>query len=156
MNKEIQGIVTHLQEVLEGEPWYGRPVYALLGEVNPSLAHARTANNQHSLADLLYHMLTWTEFTLAAVQGKSEAEMRAFDSLDWREVHHLDHTWDKGIDAFKEANRQLIELLKTKDDSLLDKTVPARKYNYRHLLNGLVQHHIYHIGQVAYRVKELV
>lgn len=154
MNKELQTIIANLENVLDGEPWYGRPVYELLGEANPSLAHAKPSGNNHSLADLLYHMLTWTQFTLAAAQEKPAEEVRAFEDLDWRYVHHLEHTWEKGLQEFKETNRQLIALLKTKDDSLLDKTVPARKYNYRYLLNGLIQHDIYHIGQVAYRTKE--
>ncbi|MBS1566467.1 MAG: hypothetical protein JST39_18935, partial [Bacteroidetes bacterium] len=72
MNTEIKTIIANLKEVLNGAPWYGRAVYELLDEVNPSLVHAKPANNQHSLADLLYHMLTWANFTLAAVQEKTE------------------------------------------------------------------------------------
>ena len=46
--------------------------------------------------------------------------------------------------------KQLIALLHTKDDALLSQKLPNRDYNYRFLLNGLMQHNIYHLGQIAF------
>lgn len=34
MNKEIQSIIRNLENTLDGEPWFGRPVYAILREVH--------------------------------------------------------------------------------------------------------------------------
>jgi hypothetical protein len=33
--------------------------------------------------------------------------------------------------------------------------VPTRSFNYRFMLNGLLQHNIYHLGQIAYVKKQL-
>lgn len=156
MNREIQTIIQSLQDTLTGEPWYGAAVYTLLEEAQQADIYKKPGANPHSLADLLYHMLTWTQFALAAVQGKPEKEVRDFGKLDWRAINPAEHTWQKGLTAYKEANRQLLALLPTKDDTLLEQTVPARTYNFRVLLNGLIQHNIYHIGQVAYVTKCLV
>jgi hypothetical protein len=41
-------------------------------------------------------------------------------------------------------------LLLQKDDSFLDEPVEYRKYDFRFLLNGLIQHNLYHTGQIAY------
>jgi uncharacterized damage-inducible protein DinB len=159
MNKELLSIISNLENVLSGDPWYGRAVYELLEEVHPAVAYIRPGDTDedegHSLADLLYHMLTWAQFTLVAVQGKTEQEVRDIEKLDWRVINPPEHTWEKGLKALKETHRQLLEILHTKDDTLLEQTVPARTYNYRALLNGLIQHNIYHIGQVAYVTKYL-
>jgi len=49
----------------------------------------------------------------------------------------------------------IILAIKDKDDEFLSENVEFRKYNFQVLLNGLIQHDIYHIGQIAY-VKKLL
>ena len=79
----------------------------------------------------------------------------AFENMDWRKIDPAVHSWDKGVAEFKTLHKKIIELLETKDDEFLNGTVDYRKYSFRFLLNGLVQHNIYHLGQVAY-VKKLL
>ena len=64
MRKEIEYIVTTLHSILNGEPWYGRPVMKILQEIDPSIVYKKPNENSHSLIELLYHMNTWAEFTL--------------------------------------------------------------------------------------------
>ena len=54
------------------------------------------------------------------------------------------------MSEFKRVNKKIIAVLKTKNDEFLKEIVDYRKYNFRFLLNGMMQHHIYHLGQVAY------
>ncbi|MCY7309203.1 MAG: hypothetical protein LH619_00365 [Chitinophagaceae bacterium] len=42
-----------------------------------------------------------------------------------------------------------------KDDDFLVEPVDYRKYNFRFLLNAMIEHNIYHLGQVAYVNKML-
>lgn len=154
MNKEIQSIIRNLQNTLDGDPWYGRPVYAILREVDSSVAYHKPTPGPHSLIDLLYHMLTWAEFTLKRIEKNRIDDLDAFEKLDWREIDPLIHDWDEGLAAFIATNQQIIALLHSKEDSFLNETVDYRDYNFRYLLNGIIQHNIYHIGQVAY-VKKL-
>ena len=51
--------------------------------------------------------------------------------------------------------QEIIALLHTKDDMFLEEKVDYRNYNFRFLINGLIQHNIYHLGQVAYLKKLL-
>ncbi|HET6996388.1 MAG TPA: DinB family protein [Chitinophagaceae bacterium] len=154
MNKEIQSIIVNLERVNTGQPWFGRSVYELLDEIDPAIVYKKP-NKQHSLADLLYHMITWADFTLQRIKGDKEKDMAAFEELDWREINPKTHTWEKGLAEFKEIHKNIVELLNQKDDKFLKEMVDYRKYNFRFLLNGLIQHNIYHIGQVAY-VKKLL
>jgi hypothetical protein len=92
---------------------------------------------------------------LISIYRKSLQDLVAFEKMDWREIDPAIHTWKNGLSEFKEVNEKIIHLLKTKDDEFLNGTVDYRKYDFRFLLNGLIQHHIYHIGQIAY-VKKLL
>ncbi len=155
MNKEIQSIISNLENTLDGEPWYGRPVYAILREVDSSIAFKKPTADSHSLAELLYHMLTWSEFTLKRIEKDQRRDLVAFEKLDWREIDPTIHDWDEGLAAFIATHQQIIALLHTKNDTFLNETVDYRQYNFRFLLNGLIQHNIYHLGQIAY-LKKLI
>jgi len=154
MNKELQSIISNLERVNTGTPWYGRPVFDILDEIDPSIVYKRP-NKQHSLAELLYHMITWADFTLHRVKGDKEKDMTAFEKLDWRKIDPRVHTWEKGLKKFKDIHKEIVELLNQEDDTFLKGVVDYRNYNFRFLLNGLIQHNIYHLGQVAY-VKKLL
>jgi len=156
MNKEISSIIKNLQRVNGGQPWYGRPVYELLEEVRPDKVFVKPGNDGHSMIELLYHMVTWTEFCLRRVQGVKDEDPDEVEKLDWRKIDPSLHSWEKGLAAFKSANNQIIELLSMKSDDFLKEIVDYREFNFRFMLNGLIQHHIYHIGQIAYIEKFLI
>lgn len=156
VNKEIQSIINNLQNILTGEPWYGRSVYTLLEETDPDKASVKPHQSGHSALELLYHMITWAEFALKRIEGDKEQDMAEFEKLDWRTIDPALHTWKKGLADFKAIHSRIIELLQDKNDAFLKEKVDYRNYSFRFLLNGLMQHTIYHLGQIAYINKFLV
>jgi len=155
MNKEITAIISNLENTLKGHPWYGRSVYEILEETDKNKQYIRPNGKSHSLTDLLYHMLTWAEFTQKRIEKEPIADMDAFNELDWRQIDPDEHYWQKGLADLKKCHETIIELLHVKDDDFLDEKVEYRNYNFRFLLNGLIQHNIYHLGQVAFLSKLL-
>lgn len=155
MNKEIQSIIRNLDNVNKGQPWFGRPVYSLLDEVDPSLVYNKPGNTNHSLIELLYHLVTWADFTLKRIEGDKEQDLAVFEKSDWREIDPKVHTWKKGMKQYKDIHEKIISLLSKKEDTFLKEIVDYRNYNFRFLLNGLIQHNIYHAGQIAYVSKML-
>jgi uncharacterized damage-inducible protein DinB len=154
-SKEIQSIARTLKNTLDGEPWYGRPVYPVLREIDSTIAYKKIKPDSHSLVDLLYHMLTWAEFTLKRIEKDKINDLAAFEKLDWRDIDPKVHDWDEGLAAFIATHQQIIAHLQSKDDAFLNETVDYREYNFRYLLNGLIQHNIYHLGQIIYLKKLL-
>lgn len=150
MKSEIQSIIQSLKETLYGKPWFGKPVYTLLEEVHPALVYKRPMETGHSRIELLYHMITWTLFTLRRIEHSKDMDARMVDELDWRLIDPLEHTWMHGIDEFKKINNSIVEQLEGKDDQFLKEPVEFRDHNFRTLLNGLIHHHIYHAGQIVY------
>jgi uncharacterized damage-inducible protein DinB len=155
MNKEIQSIIRSLNNINYGEPWYGRSVFFLMDEADPAKAYEKPGRSAHSLAELLYHMLTWADFTLNCIKENKEMDVSFFETNDWREIDPAVHTWKTGLEEYKKIHEKIVELLKQKDNEFLDQKVNHRNYNFRFLLNGLIQHNIYHAGQIAYLKKLL-
>jgi hypothetical protein len=149
MNKEIQYIRQSLLNTLQGQPWYGKPVYSILEAVNQQLVYVRPGGQSHSLIELLYHMIIWTEFTRSLVQDQEATDVAYFDRMDWQDLDPARHTWTTGLVQFRQANEKILDLLEAKEDSFLGGMVSSRQYNFRFLLHGLTDHHIYHAGQIA-------
>jgi len=156
MNTQLQSIIHSLEETLNGQPWFGRSVYSILEEVDPTTVYINPGDHGHSLVELLYHMVTWVEFTVDGLKGDKGKGVEFFEQLDWRTIDPAEHTWERGTQQLKLANRELLATLKTMDDSALDQIVRGRKYTIGYMLRGLIQHNIYHLGQIAYVSKFLV
>jgi hypothetical protein len=100
-------------------------------------------------------MLTWAEFSLSRMEKNDARDVSAFKKLDWREIDPKLHDWDEGLAALIATHQQIIALLHTRNDAFLDETVDEQNYNFRFMLNGLIQHNIYHLGQIMYIKKWL-
>jgi uncharacterized damage-inducible protein DinB len=155
MNSAINNIINSLQDVNSGKPWFGRAVYEILNEVDEKKVSIKPNNSEHSLLELLYHMITWADFTLKRIEKDKINDLAAAEELDWRIINPKLHTWKKGLTEFKAIHKKIIGLLQKKDDSFLKEIVDYRKYDFEFLLNGLIQHDIYHLGQIAYLNKML-
>jgi uncharacterized damage-inducible protein DinB len=149
MNKELQSIITDLETGLTGEPWYGEAVMPMLRKIHPAVVYINPENS-HAAIEILYHMINWAQFTLNRLQRNEEEELIDSEESDWRTIDPKIHTWKNGLDEFESLHQQIISALKTKDDAFLGQIVDFREYNYRFLLNGLIQHNIYHLGQIAF------
>ncbi|MDZ4794495.1 MAG: DinB family protein [Bacteroidota bacterium] len=155
MNKEVQSLIQRIDKVNSGEPWFGRSVYVLLEEVNHKKTSIKPNNTEHSLLDLLYHMITWASFTWHRLEKDKINDLAAAEGLDWRVIDPKVHSWKKGLAEFKAIHKKIIALLQKKDDDFLLEIVDYRKYNFRFLVNGMIEHNIYHAGQIAYLHKLL-
>ena len=155
MNTEILQIAKQLKDVYNGQPWYGKSVMSLLEETNKSIVFKRP-NDQHSVLELLWHMILWREFTINRLRKDESISLKYFDDNDWRELDHNDTSgWEKGLQKIEDTQSELIEVLQQQKDDILLEIVSGREYNYRQLLYGIIHHDIYHLGQIAYVNKML-
>ncbi|MDB5204952.1 MAG: DinB family protein [Flavisolibacter sp.] len=121
---------------------------ALVSEIDEATAFTRP-NNQHSILELVWHMVTWREFIIDRLKPAKTAAY--FEENDWRELDHTDKTlWPTGLQKLQETQEQLLYLFQNTEDAILNQPVKERSYDFRKLLHGLIQHDIYRLGQIAY------
>ena len=155
MNREMLLIGEQLKEVYQADPWFGRSVKAILNEIEEGIVFEKP-NNQHSILELIWHMITWKEFTISRLRNENDKSLEAFETMDWRQLDHTDKTlWQQGLQRFAELHKELEEVIQQQKDELLSKPVNGRNYDFRKLLYGIVHHDIYHLGQIAY-IKKLL
>lgn len=154
MNNELKIYAAQLNENFAGEPWFGRNIQAILKEINEDIA-SQKPNGQHSILELLYHMINWRLFTINRLE-KSSATVKSFEENDWQVLDHQDKSlWQKGIEQLNDTQQRLLNLINTMKDEDLQSPVHERDYENRTLINGIIQHDIYHLGQIAYIKKML-
>jgi len=59
-----------LQNVLSGDPWYGNNVYSIIEQVSFEAAFEKAPGAAHTIAEIVLHMLSWTEEVLDRLNGK--------------------------------------------------------------------------------------
>jgi uncharacterized damage-inducible protein DinB len=107
------------------------------------------------MLELLWHMVLWREFTISRMVP-DERDERYFETNDWRVLDPADTgLWTKGLQELDRTQETLVSVLRRQSDDLLGQVVPGRAYTFDHLLNGMVQHDIYHAGQIIYIQKLL-
>ena len=154
MNNELKMYAAQLNENFSGEPWFGRNIQAILKEINEDIV-SQKPSGQHSILELLYHMINWRLFTINRLE-KSTAMVKSFEENDWQVLDHQDKSlWQKGIDQLNDTQQRLLNLINTMKDEDLQTPVHERDYENRTLINGIIQHDIYHLGQIAYIKKML-
>lgn len=126
-----------LRDVWGGSPWYGKSVYELLSRIN---------YHSEPIMDIINHMVAWRLFALYKIQGTDyKIEM---DSLsDWPKGQEKDIA--QAVSYLSSNLEDIITEIKKKDDNWLLQKVIGENYSYQFLIEGIVQHDIYHVGQIT-------
>jgi uncharacterized damage-inducible protein DinB len=150
---EGQRIADHLRRSVEGEAWHGPALLELLEGVTSVQAAARPVTGAHSIWDLTMHVTTWMRVALKRVNGEA-AEVSPQD--DWPAAEGGEEGWKLAVGALELAAAELIRKTEHLDESALSSVTPGEDYTLRFLLHGVVQHNLYHAGQIAMLKKALL
>lgn len=137
----IDRAISNLKMIISGKPWYGKSLSELLAthEVLPQ-----------KVCDLVAHMLVWRNYTLDKLKGGT-SKVALHSPEDW--PTERTYSKDECLNVFEESNKALIEALTDFDSSKLFDIVPEQKFHFRFLIEGIVQHDVYHLGQIALYLK---
>jgi uncharacterized damage-inducible protein DinB len=139
-----------VEDVLNGSPWYGNAVMKGLRQVRDNLV-TEQIGGAHSMAEILLHMVAWTEEAVDRLRGEKPKEPRRGD---W--PNPSERSWQSLIRMFEDANEELQATIRQvpedkwfkKAEEIKDSEL-ATGVNFFELIEGLLQHHIYHAGQIA-------
>ncbi len=150
----IEQLVLDFKSFYNDNPWFGNSYLEVISDILLAEALA-TPPNQHSIAVLLWHMVKWCRALTERLLGNLDFRADVTDADNWPEANvQNDETWQAAKTAFAEQQTILIEQLSARDEAFLDTDfVPGR--TFRRLAGGVLQHDIYHLGQIA-MVKSLV
>ena len=149
--KENQRLKKLLKDHFNGEPWIDVAILSSLKGLKAKDA-AKNIYGLNSIWQIVYHMTRWRETILRRVQGEripSPADNYFFEIEDRSAA-----AWNAAIKRLKESQKNLLDLLsKEMDDP--DKRSTHGQYSQYELLQGILQHDAYHLGQILLIRKKL-
>jgi uncharacterized damage-inducible protein DinB len=143
-------LADQIRRAFEGNAWHGDSVLELLAGVDAKTAAAQPIANAHSIWELLLHIAAWDD----AVRRRTGGEAVTLrDEQNFPSVKEVSEAaWRQAIESGKQTHNQLIQAVAAFPDSRLMDLVPGKTekyYNFFYMFSGIVQHELYHAGQIA-------
>ena len=145
--RESERIAGQLERSQRGPAWHGPALGELLAGVDVALAQWRPLGGTHNIWEILLHITAWQSAALKAVNGGRMPELTGFE--DWPGAGSTEPKWRQAVERVDRINRELVAAIEEFPDDRLGETVPGRDYSFYFLLHGIVQHNLYHAGQIA-------
>ena len=153
---QAAGLADQIRRAFEGDAWHGDSVLELLKNVDAAQAAARPVKNAHTIWELVLHIAAWDDAVLRRTSGKP---VTLTDEENFPPVKDTSEAaWRKAIEHMNNKHDALIKGVAVFSDSDLTKQVPGKSgdhYNFYYMFSGIVQHELYHAGQIALLKKML-
>lgn len=153
MASAVERIQGELKRAFEGEAWHGPAVLELLQDVTAEQAAARPIAGAHSIWELVLHITAWESV------GCRRLELDRAELSDEENFPPLGDAsqaaWQQTIEALKNGHRKLRDAIDRLDESRLDEPILVGMRSVYITLHGVIQHDLYHAGQIAILKKAL-
>ncbi len=152
--RETEQIADQLRRAYEGEAWHGPSLKEILAGVTAAQAAARPLGAAHSIWEIVHHVAAWEAIVLRRIGG--EVVKNVSTEVDWPPVRETSEAaWQGTLKALESGNRRLREAIAQMTDEQLRARVPGKESSFYGELHGIVQHDLYHAGQIALLKKAL-
>lgn len=152
---EIERILDQLQRAYESNAWHGPSVRELLVGVSAEQAHARPLANAHSIWELVQHIAVWEDVGRRRITGE-RAQIAISSPEDWPPPQDTSEAaWEQAKAALDRGHQALVEAITGVAESRLDEPVSEGMSTVYVTLHGVIQHDLYHAGQIAILKKAL-
>jgi uncharacterized damage-inducible protein DinB len=141
-------IAEQLRNAFEGNAWHGPALLELLVDVDPATAASHPLPETHSIWELVLHVAAWDDAVNRRIVERKALQLKA--SRNFPPVNDKSAAaWKQAIAHLKKTHAALVKTAAGLSDKQLGERVPGKKYNIRFMLDGVVQHELYHAGQIA-------
>jgi uncharacterized damage-inducible protein DinB len=149
---EIDRITDQLKRAFEGDAWHGPSVLEVLDGVTWERALTKPIRTAHSVWEVVLHMAAWEDIVARRLSGE---DLSPTPEQDWPPIAERSEAgWARALEMLRNGHRRLRATASSIEDKLLD-SPPVGKYSTRYvLLHGIIQHDLYHAGQIAVLKKQ--
>ncbi|MBZ5667021.1 MAG: DinB family protein [Acidobacteriia bacterium] len=147
---EAVRIADQLRRAFDGDAWHGDSVLQILEGVTAARAAARPIKHAHSIWELVLHIAAWDGAVLRRMGGVAVSLSAKKNFPPVKDASEA--AWRKALAEVRRVHEELVAAVAVLPDSRLYEMVPGKQgahYNFYYMLHGVVQHELYHAGQIA-------
>lgn len=155
----IADFIEQFNNVQSGKLWMGPNYKRMLEDINEHSAFIRPIPDLHSVAEIISHLTLWREETILKIKTGTGSKTDDCEENWLNNIHLKKLGWGYIKQEYDNSSKELIDLLKSKDDPFLDEyyydTDFKGNYKYSFVINGMLHHDLYHLGQLGIVLKYL-
>ena len=150
----IENLIRQLNEIQDGSLWFDQSFKDKLESLSSADVFKRPIPSIHSVAEHVSHMLEWRKECILRYKGGKTELMNSPDN--WKDNIELKEIgWTNLKNALYASKHNLIDLIHNQDDKYLETRFCDTDYNFKYLLEGIIHHDLYHLGQIGTTIKLL-
>jgi len=150
----IDNIIRQLNEIQNGSLWFDQCFKDKIDKLSDEEALTSPLPAVHSVAEHVSHMLDWRKECILRFKGLKRELINSLE--DWKDNAELRELgWVNLKNALYDSRVELIELFANQDDTYLETRFRDTEYNFHYLIEGIIQHDLYHLGQIGVTIKLL-
>jgi uncharacterized damage-inducible protein DinB len=150
---QIEFIGDQLRSAYAGKAWHGPSLQELLAGVTAQQALARPIAGAHSIWELAMHIGVWMSAARRRLAGDPA---KLTPQEDWPLIDGgSPDAWRQTLDALDQEHNQLLAAACSLAESSLENQAPGKNHSVEFMLHGVIQHNLYHAGQIALLKKAL-
>ena len=155
--KVLSYIIQQLLEIQHAKLWMGDNFERKINSITEKEAFTKPSLTMHSVAELIAHLTAWNKDTMLKIRD-GMGQLRDNDDQNWSDNDQLKKIgWNTIIQDYRKSLSEVIDLLRDKDDSFLKEKYYDQdfkgKFDYSFAVDGMLHHHIYHLGQMGIIIK---
>ncbi len=140
-------ILKHYDRVLSGDAWHGDPIWQILEGIPAQNAATRPPSGGHTIWEIVAHMSFWEGVVTKRVRGERAGLVEEMNFPAMPAI--TEENWRRTLDDFQTSNAAFREALQQLDPAKLEQPSAAGKRTYYEEAHGIIEHHVYHAGQIA-------
>jgi len=142
---EIARILDQLDRAYTAQAWHGPAVQEVLAGVSAESARRRPLRAAHTIVEIVLHMAAWKDIVRRRLEGE---KFDVTPEMDWPNPEGGAAAWEGALANLERAHARLRDSLARYDPAKLDES-PAGGSSAYVLMHGIIQHDLYHAGQIA-------
>ncbi|MGB9069635.1 MAG: DinB family protein [Candidatus Acidiferrales bacterium] len=150
---EIQRILDQMDRAFSGDAWHGPSLMSVLDGIGAENASKHPIRGAHSIWELVHHVSSWSTISQHRLAGET---VEITPERDWPPVWEVnDAAWRRALDHLRESRARLRDSIKDFSDEHLQGKAAGPDYTRYVVLHGVIQHDLYHAGQIVMLKKAL-
>ena len=142
-------LADQIRRAFYGEAWVGDALMEILSGVNAEVAAAHPLKNIHSIWELVLHIAAWDGAVRRRTAGQA---VNLTDKQNFPPINDKSEAaWRAALELLTNTHADLVKAVSEFPDDRLQEQVPGKRepyYNYYYMFSGIVQHELYHAGQI--------
>lgn len=144
---EAERLKQEFSQLYDGNPWIDVTIKESLSGISSEKASKRIAGGRNTIWEILNHMIEWRRMLLKRMNGNITSVPE--DNFIREVPDPSEGSWKRTLKEFDKIQQEWLSFLDSLEDEDLEKTYPGNGERYYFLIQGIIQHDAYHLGQIV-------